>query len=44
VHESKDSWTRFRDGVLVPRLQAGVDGGFPTPPEETEIDLYKVMP
>jgi hypothetical protein len=44
VHESKESWERFRDDILVPRLQAGVEGGFPTPPEETAIDLYKVMP
>jgi hypothetical protein len=44
VHESKASWETFRDGTLLPRLQAGVDGGFPTPPEETAIDIYKVMP
>jgi hypothetical protein len=44
VHESKASWEQFRDGVLMPRLQAGVDGGFATPAEETAIDLYKVMP
>ena len=44
VHESKESWEKFRDGTLLPRLQAGVEGGFPTPPEETEIDVYKVMP
>jgi hypothetical protein len=44
VHESKASWEQFRDGVLMPRLQAGVEGGFPTPPEETAIELYKVMP
>jgi len=44
VHESKESWERFRDGPLVPRMQQGIEGGFPTPPEETAIDLYKVMP
>ena len=44
VHESKASWETVRDGTLLPRLQAGVDGGFPTPPEETAIDIYKVMP
>lgn len=44
VHESKQSWEKFRDDVLGPRLQAGVDGGFPTPPQETEIDVYKIMP
>ena len=44
VHESKESWERFRDGILMPKLQAGVPGGFPTPPEEIAIDVYKLMP
>ena len=44
VHESKESWEAFRDGVLMPRMQAGIEGGFAAPPEETAIDLYKVMP
>ena len=43
VHESQESWERFRDDVLMPRMEAGIEGGFPTPPEVTEIDLYKVM-
>jgi hypothetical protein len=24
-------------------MQAGIEGGFPTPPEERTFDLYKVM-
>jgi hypothetical protein len=44
VHESKESWEKFRDEILLPRIQAGIEGGFPTPPQETEIDVYKVMP
>ena len=44
LHESKQSWERFRDDILMPRMQQGIEGGFPTPPEETEIDVYKVMP
>ena len=43
VHDSKQSWERFRDAILVPRMQQGIEGGFPTPPDETEIDLYTVM-
>jgi len=34
VHESQESWEQFRDDVLMPRMQAGIEGGFPTPPEE----------
>ena len=44
VHESKQSWEAFRDGTLLFRLQQGIEGGFPTPPQETEIDLFTVMP
>jgi hypothetical protein len=44
VHESKESWVDFRDNTLMPRLQAGVEGGFTTPPEETVIDIYNLQP
>ncbi|MFJ6416201.1 hypothetical protein [Paeniglutamicibacter sp. NPDC091659] len=44
VHDSKESWEKFRDDTLLPRLKEGIEGGFTTPPEETTIDLYKVMP
>ena len=44
VHDSQESWERFRDDILLPRMQEGIEGGFSTPPEETTIDLYRVMP
>src|SRR2546421_12419029 len=44
VHESQTSWERFRDGILLPRLQAGVDGGFTTPPPGTDIAISKLAP
>jgi hypothetical protein len=44
IHETKASWERFRDEVLMPRLQAGIAGGFMTPPEESEVDIYKLEP
>ena len=44
VHESKESWEQFRDGTLMPKMQAGIEGGFPTPPEQTEIDIDTLMP
>ena len=43
LHESKESWESFRDTILLPRMQQGIAGGFPTPPVETAIDVYKVM-
>jgi hypothetical protein len=44
VHESQESWERFRDDVLMPHMQAGIPGGFTSPPQETPVDLYTVMP
>ncbi len=28
VHDSKESWERFRDGILMPRMKQGIKGGF----------------
>jgi len=44
VHESKESWEKFRDGILMPRMQAGIEGGFASPPQETEIDVSTLLP
>jgi hypothetical protein len=44
VHESQASWEQFRDDILMPRMQQGIDGGFPTPPEESTFDVYKLAP
>ncbi|NYD40108.1 hypothetical protein [Nocardioides panaciterrulae] len=44
VHESQESWERFRDEILMPRMQAGIEGGFGSPPEETALELYTLMP
>ena len=44
VHESKESWETFRDGILMPRLQAGIEGGFPAPPQETAFEVYNSQP
>ena len=39
VHESKQSWEQFRDGTLMPRMQAGIDGGFAVAPQETTFEI-----
>ena len=44
VHESQESWERFRDGILMPKMQAGIAGGFSTPPQETAIEVYNLQP
>jgi hypothetical protein len=43
VHESKESWETFRDNILMPRMQAGIEGGFETPPQETEFEIHNVQ-
>jgi len=43
VHETKESWERFRNEVLMPKLQAGVKGGFTSPPQETVFEVHKQM-
>ena len=40
IHDSQESWERFRDGILMPRMQEGIDGGFATPPEETTFSVH----
>jgi hypothetical protein len=44
VHDSKASWERFRDGVLMPRMQQGIKGGFTTQPQETTFDVHNLQP
>ncbi len=40
IHESRESWEQFRDKTLGPKLQAGVPGGFATPPVETAFEVH----
>jgi hypothetical protein len=40
IHDSKETWEQFRDGVLMPRMEAGIDGGFAGAPEETTFEVH----
>ena len=42
LHESRESWERFRDETLTPGLQQ-VEGGFAGPPEETTFEVHKLQ-
>ena len=44
IHDSKESWEKFRDDILMPRMQQGIEGGFTTPPQETSIDVHTLLP
>src|SRR6476660_1105304 len=39
LHETKESWETFRDGILMPRMQEGIPGGFSEPPQETVFEV-----
>jgi hypothetical protein len=43
IHDSKESWERFRDGILMPRLQQGIKGGFSTVPQETVFEVHNLV-
>lgn len=43
VHDSKESWERFRDDILVPRLTAEIVGGFEGQPEESGYELHTLL-
>jgi hypothetical protein len=43
VHDSKESWDRFRDSILMPRLKQGIKGGFATAPQEIAFELHNMQ-
>jgi len=43
VHESKVSWEKFRNEILMPKMQKGIKGGFATPPQETAFEAYNLV-
>ena len=44
IHDSKESWDRFHDEVLIPRMKQGIPGGFATPPSETTFPVHHMRP
>jgi hypothetical protein len=43
IHDSKESWERFRDDILLPRMKQGIKGGFATPPQETAFSVHHLQ-
>jgi hypothetical protein len=43
VHDSRESWEKFRDGTLMPRMQQGIEGGFTSPPQETGFEVHNLL-
>jgi hypothetical protein len=44
IHDTKESWEQFRDDVLMPRIQQGIEGGFTAPPQETVFEVHNLRP
>jgi hypothetical protein len=40
IHDSQESWERFRDETLMPTLSRGIEGGFDVPPQETAFPVH----
>jgi hypothetical protein len=40
VHDSQESWERFRDENLIGVMRSDIDVGFPTPPQETTFTVH----
>lgn len=40
IHDSQESWESFRDNILMPRMQQGIDGGFGESPAETTFPVH----
>lgn len=43
IHDSRESWERFRDGVLMPLMTQGIDGGFTAPPQEATFSVHNQL-
>lgn len=43
VHESQESWEQFRDETLMPTMQAGIAGGFSSPPQEIAFPVENLQ-
>jgi hypothetical protein len=44
IHDSQESWERFRDGTLMPAMSAGIEGGFASPPHESTFVAHNLFP
>jgi hypothetical protein len=42
IFNSKGEWEKFRD-ALMPKLKAGIKGGFTTPPKETAFEVHNLL-
>jgi hypothetical protein len=39
IHDSKESWQLFLDGILLPTIRSQIQGGFTTEPQATYFEV-----
>jgi len=39
IHDSKETWLKFLEGVLLPTFRAQIKGGFETEPQATYFEV-----
>lgn len=44
IHDSKESWDKFREEILMPKMSGGINGGFTTPPQEKAFEVHNLQP
>jgi hypothetical protein len=44
LHDSKESWENFRDGILMPAMTKGIEGGFTSEPQEMTFEVDTQLP
>ena len=40
IHDSQESWERFSNEILMPRMSEGIEGGFIAPPQQTTFSVH----
>jgi len=43
IHDSRQSWEKFRDEILKPKLSQGIKGGFTALPQEQSFEVYNLQ-
>jgi hypothetical protein len=40
IHDSKETWERFKNEILMPKMKQGIKGGFTSQPQETTFPVH----
>jgi len=43
IHENRQSWEKFRNEILMPKMTQGIKGGFTAEPQEQVFEIYHMQ-